>query len=101
MKSKPTDLNPTFSTIADLENVTPLAEIKSKLFGNLNDGDDDDDDDVDTDLSNIRDKFLFSDDEFTTVNSKGKKKRGRKSSNENSDKKYKKKGTKAAKYNKT
>ena len=75
MKSKPTNLNPAFSTTADLENVTPLAEIKSKLFGNLNDGDDDDDDDVDTDLSNIRDKFLFSDEEFSTVNNKGKKKR--------------------------
>ena len=83
------------SSMTGLDHMTPLAEIKSRLFGNTRDESSDDDDDLE--LSNVRDKFLFSDDEYSTVNKKGKKKRGRKSSNENSDKKYKKKGTKAAK----
>ena len=41
------------------------------------------------------------DDEYSTVNRKGKKKRDRKSSNANIDKKYKKKGTKGTKAAKT
>ena len=82
-----------------LVSVTPLAEIKSKLFGNDKDEESDTSDNDEDNLDKIRSEFLFSDDEYSDISKIVKKKRGRKSSNENSDKKYKKKGTKSAKFN--
>ena len=74
------------------ESFKPLAEIKSRLFGNASEDDSEHDDDDEDDM-NLRDEFLKSDDEFEAVKNGKKKKRGRKSSNENSDiKKHKKKG---------
>ena len=75
-----------------------IDEIKSTLFANMSGVDSDGSDDDELDPVHLRDEFLKSDEEFVTTK-KGKKKRGRKSSNENSDTKQKKKGTKSAKYN--
>ena len=80
------------------DNFKPIEEIKSKLFGNVAEENSDIDDSQDEDI-NVRDEFLKSDDEFIPAK-KERKKRGRKSSNDDSDKKHKKKGVKSAKLNK-
>ena len=96
---QPDGLTPSLSNAEhDLENVPPIAEIKSKLFGNVHEEESEPSDNDEDNLDKVRAEFLFSDDEFSPANKRGKKKRGRKSSTENSDKKHRNKGTKSAKY---
>ena len=82
----------------DLKFCTPISEIKSKLFGNEVDDESDVSDDGDNTLHS-RDEFLKYEDGGNFTLAKGRKKCGRKSSTENSDKKQKKKSSKTSKTN--
>ena len=80
------------------DNLKPINEIKSKLFGNLSEDLSDVEDSQD-EASHLRDEFLKSDEEYQPAK-KERKKRGRKSSNDDSgEKKHKKKVSKSAKLN--
>ena len=77
--------------------VTPILEIKSKLFGNQDPESSSESDGGDDDLEDIREGFLKSEDEFSLVHKKARKKRERRSSADTSGKKPKKKNSRASK----